>query len=390
MKTEIYQARKRRGWSSAQLNEELHAAAKRLGLKAATPTSLRVEISYWENGHRPPDTTNQLLLQEAFGLSAEALGFEDTAGDALPGSALRSRFDAHKGRQIEISDAVLSYFAQQLRGHARADNVAGPGFVMATADLQLRQLEDLAHHGPREVGLLAARYAEFMGWLLQDSGEDTAALRYTDRAVELAEAAGDLPVTTYNLMRKSCVLTSVREWSRALLVAQKAVNLAERDAPDLLPVCLRQYALVQSYRRDEYAAKTALQRALELTEPEIGTVNELAPYCTTSYVQMEAALCLLALDNPAAAATACDSALERWPAGLVRDQSLCLARLAVARCQLRHVDEACDAAQRAIELVKAAPSARAIHMLRLTTHKLQPFKDTRGVSELTQALANVA
>ena len=174
------------------------------------------------------------------------------------------------------------------------------------------------------------------------------------------------------------------------LGAQKAVTLAERVAPGLLPVCLRQYALTQSYLRDEREAKPALQRALDLTAPTVGAQADLSAYCTTSYVQMEAALCLLTLGNPAAAATTCVEALAHWPAELVRDESLCLTRLAVARCQLRQIEEACDAAQRAIERVKAAPSARAIHMLRLTAHKLQPFKGTPAVRELTQALADVA
>jgi tetratricopeptide (TPR) repeat protein len=105
---------------------------------------------------------------------------------------------------------------------------------------------------------------------------------------------------------------------------------------------------------------------------------------------MEAALCLLALGNPRAATEACDRALKHWPAELVRDESLCLARLAVARCQLRQLEEACATAQQAVERVKTAPSARAIHMLRLAASKLQPFKGTRGVTELTQAVAEVA
>lgn len=39
-----------------------------------------------------------------------------------------------------MSESVLRYFTDQLAGHARADIAAGPGFVLATADLQLRQL----------------------------------------------------------------------------------------------------------------------------------------------------------------------------------------------------------------------------------------------------------
>jgi tetratricopeptide (TPR) repeat protein len=389
VKTPIYQVRMTRGWTSAQLNHELREAAARLSLKVSTPASLRVQISGWENGRHQPDSIHQVLLQEVFGLPADALGFHDPDTDAISPSPLCG-FVQRGDRRVELSDSLLRYFVDQLAGHARADNAAGPGFVLAAADLQLRQLDELVEHGSPEVGVLTARYAEFTGWLLQDSGDDVGALRRTDRAVELAEVFGDSSLTAYNLMRKSNVLTSLRERQRARSVAQKAVMLAERDAPDLLPVCLRQYALAQSYLRDERETKQALQRALDLTRPAVGDSTNPSAYCTTSYVQMEAALCLLALGNPAAAAAACAGALEHWPAELVRDESLCLARLAVARCQLRQIDEACAAAQRAVERVKAAPSARAIHMLRLTALKLRPFKDTRGVSELTQALAEVA
>jgi transcriptional regulator with XRE-family HTH domain len=387
MKTPIYEARKSRGWTSRQLNQQLREAADRLGLKVSAPASLRVRISDWENDKHGPDATHQLLLQEVFDLPAEALGFDTSDDDQAAPSPLRGlvQRDRH-----EVSESVLRYFTDQLAGHARADNAAGPGFVLATADLQLRQLEDLAQYGAPEVGLLAARYAEFTGWLLQDSGDDAVALRHTDRAVELAEAFGDTTLTAYNLMRKSCVLTTLRERHRAASVAQKAIQLAEQEAPHLLPVCLRQYALAQSYLRDERKAKPALQHALDLAKPTLGEHGGLSSYCTTSYVQMEAALCLLALGNPAAAADACVKALEQWPAELVRDESLCLTRLAVAYCQLHEVEEACDAAQHAIELVKTAPSARAIHMLRVIAHKLAPFKDTRSVVELTQSLAEVA
>lgn len=389
MKALIYEARKSRAWTSEQLNQKLRETADRLGLKVSSPASLRVQISGWENGKHVPDLTHQLLLQEVFGLPAEALGFDAADSDRPEPSPLRVLVQ-QGGRRREVSDSLVEYFADQLAGHARADNAAGPGFILATADLQLRQLEDLAQHEEPEVGLLAARYAEFTGWLLQDSGDDVLALRHTDRAVELAEAFGDRSLTAYNLMRKSSVLTSLRELQRASAVAQKAIGLAERDAPELLPVCLRQYALTQSYLRDERKAKPALQHALDLTKPTLGAQGDLSSYCTTSYVQMEAALCLLALGNPAAAADACVKALEQWPAELVRDESLCLTRLAVARCELRQVEEACDAAQRAVELVKTAPSARAIHMLRVTAHKLTPFKNNRNVAELTQSLAEVA
>jgi tetratricopeptide (TPR) repeat protein len=386
VKTLAYQARKARGWTSSRLNQELREAARRLNLSVSSPTSLRVQISGWENGKHQPDPPYQLLLQEVFNLPAEALGFDNTDAEETSAHELVLR----NGHRTEISDSLLRYFVDQLAGHAQADNIAGPSFVLTTADVQLRQLGQLVEYGAPEVGVITARYAEFIGWLLQDSGDNNAALRHTDRSVELAETFGSSSLTAYNLMRKSNVLTSLREWQRARAVAWKALTLAEREAPDVLSVCLRQYALAQSYLRDEREAKLALQRALELAKPTVGDSTHFSAYCTTSYVEMEAALCLLALGNPRAATEACDRALKHWPAELVRDESLCLARLAVARCQLRQIEEACATAQQAVERVKTAPSARAIHMLRLAASKLQPFKGTRGVTELTQAVAEMA
>jgi transcriptional regulator with XRE-family HTH domain len=206
VKTLIYQARKTRGWTSAQLNQELREAATRLNLKVSTPASLRVLISGWENGRHQPDSIHQVLLQEVFGLPADALGFHDLEPEAVSPSPFRGLVQ-RGDRPAELSDSLLRYFVDQLAGHARADNAGGPGFALAAADLQLRQLEELAEHGSPEVGVLAARYAEFTGWLLQDSGDDVGALRRTDRAVELAEVFGDSSLTAYNLMRKSNILT---------------------------------------------------------------------------------------------------------------------------------------------------------------------------------------
>ena len=73
---------------------------------------------------------------------------------------------------------------------------------------------------------------------------------------------------------------------------------------------------------------------------------------------------LLVLDQPTAAAEACVRALQSWPAGLVRDEGLCLVRLAAAQLRTRRVDEACASALQAIERVQVAPSARTLDQLR--------------------------
>ncbi|AEA27359.1 putative sporulation-associated protein [Pseudonocardia dioxanivorans CB1190] len=385
MSNEIRAAREARGWTSDQLNHELCRAAAELKIRIARPTSLRILISRWENGASSPDERYQRLLGRAFGLPLQALGFVDE-GQAKAGVALPS---AVQVRGTDVSGAMLDYFRQQHGQHARMDNVAGPGFVLGTVATQVEQLRRLAQQSPAEIVQVTARFAELAGWLCQDSGDHAGALRYTDESIDLAESAGDVALAAYNTMRKSNVLTSMREDQRAAVTARRAATMAEREAPDLLPVCLRQVAVSEAHLRREGPGREALDRALSLVDGGAGG-HPYSAYCTTTYLEMEGALCSLVLGNPGAAVDACQRALDGWPVGLNRDQALCLTRLAAAHLEQHDLDEACRAALRAVELVAQAPSARTLHMLRVIGRRVMPLKDAKAVRELREALATVA
>jgi transcriptional regulator with XRE-family HTH domain len=215
-------ARLSRGWSSAQLRQELTRAAVRLELPVAGDASLRVLISRWENGHAMPDPVKRLLLQDAFGLDAESLGLVDDA--AAEQQTDVTAVVAHIARRADPSTAAITYFNDQLAAHARFDNLAGPNFVLATAIGQLHQVEKLATSGAAELTQLACRYAEFTGWLQQDLGNNVEALRLTSRAVDLAEMAGDGARATYNRMRKANVLMATGDLHLAAATAQSVTD----------------------------------------------------------------------------------------------------------------------------------------------------------------------
>ena len=384
----IRQARDARGWTSARLNHELRRAADHAGVGTATQTSLRVMISQWENGRQAPDRTYQMLLQMAFDLPPAALGFEDTTPDEASDDGIDSLVRRNV-RQLEVSDSVLGYFRQQHAQHTLLDNVAGPGLVVGVASAQADQLRALAERGPVEAMLLASRFEEMAGWMHQDSGGLDEALRRTDASIDLAERARNADLAAYNTMRKSNVLTEQGDAQRAVVTARRAARLAARHAPEQEAICLRQVALAEAQLRQERQARAAIDRALELTSAT-PLVHDFSAYCTTPYVQMEGALCLLTLGQPAAAVQACTQALTTWPTDRARDEALCLSRLAVARLELRQIDEACDAALKAIERVKAAPSARTLHMLRVVARRVTPLNEAHRVRELREALAAVA
>lgn len=384
MAASLREARDARGWSSTKLQVLMREAADRLGLVIAAPASMRVMISRWVNGRAEPDPMYRLLLEEVFGLPATTLGLaerDDAERQAVLSLAGSLPFVP------DVNPGLVDYFAHQLAEHVRLDNFSGPTYVIDTAAGQFRQVEQLAERGSPEMARLAARFAEFTGWLLQDCGDAAEALRITERSVDLAQAASDAELVTYNLMRKSNVLSSAGDRRLAVTTSTQALAAASEDFPELVPVCLRQHALASAQRGDERTARDAIERALALTYPVFGSATALSPYCTTSYVQMEAALSFLTLRQPAAAEQACAEALAAWPAELVRDRSLCLVRRAMALAELREVDEACRAALLAIDGVRSAPSGRVVHMLRLVTSRLRPFSRNPNVRELTQALS---
>lgn len=383
MATVLQEARRRRGWTQAQLQHEMRGAAARLGLTLPSGESLRVMLSSWENGRHVPSGEHVLVLCEAFGLPAEALGLEEAPEPVVEVAPVRSLL---RRRAADAGPEVAEYYVAQMAAHARMDNLTGPLFVVDTVRAQFEQVAALPGV---EAKRTAARFAEFAGWLLHDSGETELALSYTDRSIQLADEAGDDALGVSNLMRKSNVLYGLDRHDEAAAVAKRATALAEVYAPDQLPVCLRQRALTSAKAGDERATRAMYERAVELTAPSLGD-DEFSSYCTSGYIHMEAALCWLTLRRPAAAVEACTAALERWPAELVRDEALCRTRLAAAHLQLRQIEPASDAVRSALERVRSAPSARAIHMLHRIATGMGPYRQDKRVRDLTREINEVA
>lgn len=65
----LRQARTDRGWSQSRTIAELQSQAKTLGVTLPAPSSLKTELSRWENGHRAPDAFYQQLFERVYGRS---------------------------------------------------------------------------------------------------------------------------------------------------------------------------------------------------------------------------------------------------------------------------------------------------------------------------------
>ncbi|MGI5138566.1 XRE family transcriptional regulator [Streptomyces sp. CA-106110] len=81
--TPLCRARVARGWSQQKVVRALRLLAESWGWEVAAETSLKVQMSRWENGVNRPSQTYQVLLCALFRATPDALGFTGTGNATL-------------------------------------------------------------------------------------------------------------------------------------------------------------------------------------------------------------------------------------------------------------------------------------------------------------------
>jgi hypothetical protein len=269
------------------------------------------------------------------------------------------------------SPEAVGQLRQILVVYARADNLVGPLHVIDPLLAHLRSLKRLlgVTRAEARVDLLAvaARYAEFAGWLFQDCGRMNAAQRCCDRALEWAHESGERLMVSYTLMRKSNLASAVGDGPRAVGLAQAALRGDGRLPARARALALRQlahgHALIRDVRECERALDAAREELID-PAPHEHDDDGLAGYCTLEYIDMEEAQCRLVLDQPDTAVRVISDALESWPFGYRRDQGLHLARLALAHASVGDLAQSAAAAFDALAVARATGSARTARELR--------------------------
>lgn len=314
--TRLQAARARRGWSQTQVVARLRHAAASAGIPVPDHPSLKTQLSRWERGAvRKVSSPYRMLLRTVYGLTDDELGLLP----AEPPIFARVMPMDTPRMTPEISAYYESLFAE----HVRADNLIGPRLVLDVVSHQAETLGTVARQArgaEREQAVrLASRYEEFLGWLNQDAGRPCQAMIHTDRARDLATELRDPPLAAYLLMRKSNIATDSGDPVLALALADTALSQTEHLSPTVRAVVLRQKALALAGLGQGQACDDVATEALESVAA--GRVwpdeSSLAPYCTTSYVAMEAAACWLQLGQPDQALTMFALApprLARWSA----------------------------------------------------------------------------
>ncbi|MBA9004474.1 helix-turn-helix domain-containing protein [Thermomonospora cellulosilytica] len=287
---------------------------------------------------------------------------------------------------------VITGLREVLKAHIQADALMGPLFILPAVRNQTSLIERACQttRGADRIEALSfgSEFIEFCGWLHQDAGDFKGAMYWTDRALEYAMELDDQRVISYILMRKSNIATDDGDPARALALANTALKNADALTPRLRAVILRQranaHAMLRQRREFEADAEEALvQAAAGIAQEE----HDRASYCSPAYVEMEIGAAWTHLGHPVAALPAFEESRARMNGSTqLRDQALCLARLANAYAAADKPSEALTVAQQALTLTRSLGSARVITQLERLRRRITRWSHDPAVSDLSREL----
>lgn len=332
------------------------------------------QLSRIESGRNRVDALDKLIhYAQSLKMPADLLWFElpDSASErprrssgevfALPDGPLVPAASLHTGSVL--SDSLMATLDQ----YVATDNLAGPQSFTGIVPQQMRFVDELLTdaRGKDRARLLyvAARYAEFAGWIYQDTGALPSAMQMSSVALDYAQEAGDESLSSYILMRRSNIAADATRPELALKLIDAAMNSQARLSPCQRAVALRQRAHSYALLGDDEACGHALEEAFKFAERGVDSAHDLAFYCTPEYLEMEAAHCWVELGHPDRAISTLQHGLAEWQAEYHRDLGLCLARLAVAHASDGQIEHALAVAGRALEIARETKSHRTAAQL---------------------------
>ncbi|WP_455360697.1 tetratricopeptide repeat protein [Streptomyces sp. SYSU K21746] len=365
-------------------------AAERLGLELPAQSSLKTQVSMFENGRRDPGSDYQAIFCEVYQATRVELGLAlETAPsqlDALP------TLPSPRALAPTVTPEIVGYLQSVWVQHAQAEPLVGPRFLVPAVQSQVPLIEQLCMDasGPirNDVLRVGARYAEFLGWLYQDTGDSQAAMLWTNRALDYAYELDDPTLSAYVFQRRSNIAAEAGQAGYAIGLANAALKQAQKLPHQVHAVALRARANSFALLGEADDSARALDEARTLADLG-GDEEGLAPYCSVAYIDMEAASCAIQLRRPQEAVKTLEQSLTHWPAEQQRDRGLCLARLATAYAQLGDVEGAYNAGSQAVSIAQATGSARILAELgRLQSH-LAPWRKLVEIAELNRLVGTM-
>jgi transcriptional regulator with XRE-family HTH domain len=291
-------------------------------------------------------------------------------------------------RAAELALPTFQLLLAEIRQLGQSMDPAVVTQILVVNNHWLRLLAGAAPIRVRQPALrLAGRFAEFTGWMAQESGDEAASLWWTRHAVQLAGEAGDRDLATYALVRRAELAMFRHD---ALTVVNLARRAQDRPAsPRVHSLAAQREAQGHALAGDDAACWRALDRARELmqgapadpgTEPVLGTAT------TTDPLAFATAWCLFELGNPELAADTFAAELDRLPAQAHRARARYGARLALSLAAAGDIARACQVAEPVLATAGLINSATIRHDLRDLARTLNRRPHDAAVRDISVAL----
>jgi transcriptional regulator with XRE-family HTH domain len=320
---------------------------------------------------RPMNQRDALTVNAAslggFGLSTQ--GMSATAKEATALDAFRTLFDQFR----------------------RLGQTASPGVVLHSVITQTNVLRALAARAPSrtqdELLVLGARYAEYAGWMAQESGNEQAALWWTAKAVKMATAGRDRNLAVYALIRRALV-TLYREDSAQTIELARQAQVGKETPKRIRGLAAQREAQGHALAGDYDACMRSLDRARDLLgangdDPE---TSSLGPTNLPDPVAMVTGWCLYDLGRPKEAGEILDVEVARLQPDALRSRARYGIRQALAHAAAGEVEHSCTLTGRLLPITEVVSSATITADLRRLARVLARWHKNVSVRELYPAL----
>jgi helix-turn-helix protein len=301
-------------------------------------------------------------------------------------SWLRPTSDAASAEQ------ALAAFRSQLESLRELGQTLGPSLIIpilaptctALQELALRVEPDQA----REALVMAARFAEYAGWMVQEMGDDVGALRWTDKAVELAEIAGDNDMVAYAFVRRANIAMYQHDAYGTIAFSQRAQEMECSDR--VRGLAAQREAQGHALAGDHDAFQRCMTLAatlLSASSPEVNQRPVLGSTKMPDIIALATGWSLYDLGRPAEAVEVLDPLFERTPKKASRAWARIGARLALSLASGGEVDRACAVTQPILVLFPVIESATIRSDLRQLARVLNRWNSNPSVRRIMPDLS---
>jgi hypothetical protein len=271
-----------------------------------------------------------------------------------------------------------------------------PAAVFPLLEGSLRSLRALLANTPAadrpRLLVTASHYAEYTGWMAQESGNEQAALAWTDRAVELARASGRTEMAAYALVRRALVKLYHNDGNGTIGLARRA----QSEAPGshrIQGLAAMREGQGHALNQDFDAFQACMARAERLLA-EAGPNRSAHIFGTSTVadpVRMATGWSLYHLGRPAEGAAILAGSLERLPADAPRSYGRYAVRCALQYAVAGELDRACEVTGELLPRIADVVSATILVDLRELTLQLDRRRGHQGaralMPELTAAVS---